>query len=162
MKQLMRFAYASFLLFALTSLIAPLAAQAAETPALRVDVAGTPTKYMTVYFARGRAPLIGTADKQILLNEIKAKIRVTLTGTPVVIPSRTITKQGIFSAFNYLVLVFHNQENFVWLNADDSLPENESSAGTPQARKVMVLDALEVGRLPLDADGLKRIQIDAF
>lgn len=133
-----------------------------DTPALLVQTAGQPTKYMTVYFARGRAPLISTEGKQILLNEVKAKIRVQLSGSSVVIPPRQVTKRGVFAAYNYLVLVFHNQEQFVWLNADDSLPENESSSGTPQARKVIVLDALDINKLPVNQQGQKRIQIDAF
>lgn len=173
MTQFMRLAYASFLLFAVTALIAPLQANAQDrtpatfggtalTPALRVEVPGAPTKYMTVYFARGRAPLIATEGKQVLLSEIKAKIRVQLSGDTVEIPAREVTKRGVFAAYNYLVLVFHNQEQFTWLNADDSLPENESAQGQASARKVIVLDALDINKLPLDQKGQKRIRVDGF
>lgn len=166
MTHFMRLTYASFLVFAVSALLAPLQARAnfgnTQTPALRVSVEGQPTKFMSVYFARGRAPLIGIGSKQIKLTDIKAKVRVALSGQPVVIPAQSVTRTGVLSAYNYLVLAFHNQEQFVWINADDSLPDNESQNGTPEARKLIVLDALEINQLPIDGDGNKRIQVDGF
>lgn len=159
-----RLSNVAILLCSVLALVAPLQAQAtlAKTPALKIQIQGPLPKYMTIYFARGRAPLISVEAKQVILSEIKAKIRVTLSGSQLEIPAQSITRSGIFSAYNYLVVILHDQEEFVWLNGDDSVPLNEAQSGTLQARKILVFGTLDIAQFPIDEQGFKRIQIDGF
>lgn len=154
MNYLMRLIYASFLMFALVVLLAPLShAATVMTPAMKVTIGGQRAKFASVYFVRAKAPLIAIEARQLNVIEVKAKMTSQVGESPIDVPSVSVNKAGIFAAFNYVIIVLHDQPQFVWLNADETIPPGETQNGTARARQVTSYDLNDLASLPKDEAG---------
>jgi hypothetical protein len=150
MRALCRAIAAASLVFAVAS-----AAHADTVGGLQMKGLGNYVgKYLTVYYAIGGRASINTQGDQIHIRKVKAKKTIQISGDTVTLPPVEIPRVGWFLPYNIMVFVVHDGADFRWVNADATIPENETATGPTQYLTVDSLTKMEFESLQQNANYL--------
>lgn len=112
--------------------------------------------FVSVFYVIGNKPIVSVDSRQIEVTTIKSALgplRVG-TGNSLELPEVEIPRVGFRPSYNFVLFVVHVQSQFVWSNADGTVPADPRGI-TPQsgnmvAAKVFSLSKSEIEKLDAD------------
>lgn len=144
-----------FLAFAVSIISLTANAQTSKTSInpLRVEgLANYQGNYITIYYGLATKASLSLSESQLTLRSVKHKHTLPIYNDSVEFPQVVLARSGFMMAYNMIVLVIHKDNQFVWINANRTVPEGESTQGSTKMIRVDALEKSEFERMKRSAD----------
>lgn len=117
----------SSLLLISTSISYAQSKEATANVSIVIKENGFKGQYLIALYTISKKSVLGFESKNISIERIKARISQKIESNTILLPSLEIEREPNFQTYNNLILIISQTPDFIWQNADSSVP-----AGQPQ------------------------------
>ncbi|MCX7978478.1 MAG: hypothetical protein N2578_05695, partial [Bdellovibrionaceae bacterium] len=110
--------------------------------------------------ALGSRALLATERDQFSLEVVKKAQMFRIDGDTVSVPAVQLTKEGVRGAYNMVVLIVSPDANYVWRNADGTVPSGLPDSGSQRRSFATLVPKQRIEQALINTNGLVPVSIN--